>query len=55
MDSIKITAGGAVLKENDRNPLVDRTHLSMTPFVGFSIDGLPKFAPRSGSAFGVPQ
>jgi hypothetical protein len=55
LDSIKITAGGLLLKENDRNPLVDKTHLSATPFVAFSIDWDVRNTLKGlGSAFGVP-
>lgn len=55
LDSIKVTAGGLLLKENARNPLVDKTRLSVTPFVAFSIDWDVRNTLKDlGSAFGVP-
>jgi len=44
-----------LLKESDRNPLVDKTRLAVTPFVAISIDWDVRNSLKGlGSAFGVP-
>ena len=55
LDSVKLTGGGLVVKERDRNPLVSRTRLALTPFVAFSIDWDVRSSLKSlGTALGIP-
>jgi hypothetical protein len=55
LDSIKLTAGGVILKENDRNPLVGDTRLAITPFVALSVDwDVRNTLQGLGTALGIP-
>jgi hypothetical protein len=55
LDSVKVVVGGLILKEANRNPLVDRTHLAVTPFVAVSLDWDVKSTfSQLGSALGIP-
>lgn len=56
LDSVKLVGGALVIKEQDANPLIDKTRLAVTPFVAISLDwDVRSTFGRLGTALGVPQ